>query len=995
MMRVEYLRWNAAVADVLYPELTETSPAYLDIEADALGKMAADVGCPPERARDALVEAVREAALPDGRCDFRGLARELARWRRDDRLGPPPVLAFLAVTVMAAEEMGRSDGDLPPHAYYARLARILGLPDVDERLKAHYRSHAEEFWSAVNGWLERLDGRRGLPTAYALSHRYVSLPISQALVNRGDRARLPLVFDDLGLAAGMRLSTSDIERHLEQYLASSHPILSSAFRRLWTRAASRERLASLVSVELAHWDGTLPGTSEIRSQGRRALLVVDVRRTFRGASVDIGMAMRAGSDFDGQATALAEDASWVPVTLVPATAGLWRTMSGAGIDVSSLLDSVVRLRADGEVEFTHRPRSIVPLVYDELQASFVEQERAQLAADSVLLVRTEGGSLVLDRVRRVLESCARPGWDVVEGTGVPHGWVLVEGVQLFASPADAAPQELVPMSSTQLTLAGGVRIPSRVRKWVVSAPPEARAVAEAGGEVHVVLRERDSQAELHRWAGDGGVLVAPLGEAGLEQGDYDLELYTALKSAPVQRVSVRLRSADEPDAGFEDVAALVYSTGSTAAGALSATPFHEEADTVYVDGSVAAGAINLDLEPLVAPRGAPWATRESAVPARPVVRLGSVDPTSCVVTGAHRFELPDFHGGRAQRYVEGQCSSCGLVKRWPGWLRWGQTQQASARVAEGVSVADLPPASIDRVYDWPAALGALGHLGGGSIRQLEAVATQLEGTPLFVGQFIRAIEALGHVDIQRDSRLVPVRWAVAGTAVAEDSTGRWHLTGYWPDSLVHDVGVAAAAAGGLLSFLERGEDPGGWVLTGLPEDALQGVLPEDVSVAPDAGSAVAKTLPPLSQVAAALERIPMPGYDEASRFDVPAASWVLVHDTSGPGAYRLRRGYETVDLFRDEADVRAGTACRVDVYLAKHLAANLEGTVLFAHLRASEQLVLPRGCQLPGLYGRSVALASGALGVESRLSSGTRRHCHRYADVPAGLADHLATVMSN
>ena len=100
---------------------------------------------------------------------------------------PPPVLALLAVLTLA-EEMGH-DADFAPNAYYPRLFRLLMIKDTGQqrRLRTSYMREAETLWRGLNDWLAAADGQFGLPSAYALSHRYIGLPMSQALVRAADR----------------------------------------------------------------------------------------------------------------------------------------------------------------------------------------------------------------------------------------------------------------------------------------------------------------------------------------------------------------------------------------------------------------------------------------------------------------------------------------------------------------------------------------------------------------------------------------------------------------------------------------------------------------------------------------------------------------------------------------------------------------------------------------------------------------------------------------
>jgi len=77
------------------------------------------------------------------------------------------------------------------------------------------------------------------------------------------------------------------------------------------------------------------------------------------------------------------------------------------------------------------------------------------------------------------------------------------------------------------------------------------------------------------------------------------------------------------------------------------------------------------------------------------------------------------------------------------------------------------------------------------------------------------------------------------------------------------------------------------------------------------------------------------------------------------------------------------------VQLSKHAAALiLKEQPLLAYNKATEELKVPLGADLPGLYGRAAVLASGLLPV---VTGGQLTYQH----VPADLAGHLAHLLAN
>lgn len=993
----DYLCWNAAVAEVVYPVTDEPSPAYMDLETDRLRQVAVVARCEGRDPRAALSGAVRGATtFSDGSFSLLRLVEASRRWDRAS-VEPPPCLAFLALSVLAAEDMGKADEGLAPHAYYPRLSRLLVLPDGDRGLRRLYPLHAEFLWECVNTWLENLDGARGLPTAYALTHRYVGLPMSQALVREGDRRRLPEMFVQFGLSPGMRLAPEDLLDYLDLWITSESSAAAANLRKLWQRAASHERIAAIAAVELANWDGAVAETSSAAVVGRVSVLA-SLRSGFRGSSLDLALGLRpVGSDMDGRMEVLETAGEWSALGFSPGVAGLWRSTYTETIDFGSMLTGLVRVRhGDGRdtIEYKRFPANVVPLVYDDLQSAYIQSERLQLGVDSLLLVHTDGtasAAATLAEVERVLLECARPGHSKVTAlAGLPSGWMLFTDVQMFRAPTrETRLNELVPLARNQLVIAGGLRMPSRIRKWSSLSPPEIRATSQGDARLRVVLDRSPDNEQIFDRSSDTGSLVIDLSEFGLIDGDYSIALFSGDGRAPIQQASLRLRSSAEVDPMWNNAPRLVYSL-DTPLGALSAS--EGEAEDGFVDGLVTVGESDVVSSVTASPKVF-WADpQKSAAPS--TIRIGTPDPTSCIVTGAHRIQLPAALGGRAPRFVAGTCSQCGLVKRYPGWLPRNRgldnKSQRDTETLPTVTVSDLPSVE-QQSLEWSAALDALMHLGGGPYSSLRSVAAQLDGSALFADVFTRRLEALGHIAMERDDRWQPTRWEISPTCLAEIEPGKHRLTGFWPrnavDSLIDLGAVQTSDSGaGLTSMF----------LTGIDEGEAQRIAnAEDAAFAPHAGRSILDVLPRMSEIAKSLPRVAMPGFDALERFNLKSASWTPSGDPSTPGAYRLRRGFEIVYLFRSGADVEKGLAAKAGVHLVKHLAANEIGKTFLVYLHSSRTLLSPRGCDLPGLYERAAVALSSMLPTPRLLTIlNSKRHCVAYGSFDQGAADHMVTLLT-
>ncbi|MCD2144552.1 hypothetical protein [Gordonia paraffinivorans] len=993
-----YEAWNAAVADVIYPVCDHATPAYMDLEDDVLQRIASvadEQSADPGKALAAVVQGV---TIVESGFSLEKIATRTRKWATKS-VEPPPCLAFLALTVVAAEEMGNTDEGLAANAYYARLARLLGLSDGDQRLRRQYMDHVEFFWRRVNRWLENLEGERGLPTAFALNFRYVGLPMSQALVREADRQRFASMFSQYGLSPGMRLAPEEISTYLSEWLTTESSAATANLRRLWKRTDSHDRIASVAAVELANWDGASHEAS-VASRTRRALLVANLRSGFMDSTLDLAVALRPfDAEMNGQMEVLETSGKWSTIRFSPGTAGLWRTSYTESIDFRSILEGVVRLRHPEDqagIEYKRFPSQVVPLVYDELQSAYVQAERLQLGVDALILVRNSGGtknpaSPVVE-VEQVLNNCARPGFNKAESLeGLPEGWTLFSGVQLFAAPTGTKFNELVPLARNQLTVAGGLRLPSRIRKWSTLSPPEVRATAQEVSSLRVTLCELDTDREIGSWTTSTGTLVVPLSTLSLDDGDYQVSLFTGSNKV-TQQISIRLRSAESVDeVGWNRAPRLTYSL-DTPLGVLSAS--EEAAENIVVDGLACDG--NTDITSTVhASRSIFWGKPRPAQ-ARTLVSVGTPDPTSCVATGAHRIQLPTAYGGKAPKFIQGECSSCGLVKRYPGWLPKNRPARKRAGPwtdSSTIRIADLPDVETIDVH-WDAALDALVHLGGGGIDSLENIARQLEGTALFVDTFVRTLEALGHIAVERDQRARPIRWELSPSCLAQTADGNYRLTGRWSKDSVNQIEELVGSQSLRRTIPTKG--PTALVLTEVDESVLESIAElETATVVPESGPRLLQCLPRLSEVAASLHRTDLPGFESAERFDLGSATWMQTGDLGHPGAYRIRRGFESLYIYRDPHDVDNGLAAITSVQLAKHLAANASGRTFAFYVAKSQAVATPRGCELPGLYDRAVVAFSGSLPNSKEITIGPRkRKCLWYSSIDQHNADLLFTLLT-
>jgi hypothetical protein len=280
------------------------------------------------------------------------------------------------------------------------------------------------------------------------------------------------------------------------------------------------------------------------------------------------------------------------------------------------------------------------------------------------------------------------------------------------------------------------------------------------------------------------------------------------------------------------------------------------------------------------------------------------------------------------------------------------------------------------------------HTGGGRWSLLERLAMHIEPTGLFVDQFARALESLGHIEIQRDpSTLSPLEWEIAPTALARTVNG-YFLAGFWPSNFTDRANEAVEGLDGSLHHKLQMDGPASWFFDGdqVTEVARREEL--GIEVCEDAWRELASVLPELGQVVEALPRRAAAVDGRIRWFDLQQARWIDAVDLRAPGAYRVTR-FATLDVLRTQADCDKDEMATATVQLSKHAAALIQKQrPLIAYNRATEELTVPLGADLPGLYGRAAVLCSGLLPTP------TGRQLV-YRNVRRELALHLGHLLEN
>lgn len=1008
----QYDRWNAAIADVVLPPMDVPRPVYLDLEDDVTRALGEHMGIEATAVAGQLCKDVARTIGRD--CGPAGVfeehVRRTNRWIRRSRNDVPPFLALLAVFCIAAERMAAGDG-MSPHNYFGRLHEAMEWDIKDKRLENAYRRIAERLWNEHNRWLVGLDGARGIPTAFALNHRFVGLSLSQALVRSADRERLKDFYRKYGFAPGAEVAPSELALVLDDWIGGRPSPVSATLQRLW-KGAARERIAQAAAVSLGAWDGSVRHREEADSPRATSSLVLTLELGgFPKKKFAISALFYTPEPTTPRSAVVLTAEPRATVELIPDLPGALGLGRGSSLHAADVLEGILRVEDTlSKTILERRPRRLLLFREDDLSRRWIESPQVMLG-DSVRLLVQES---LVPRLKAVLERIARPGWTMAKPyPGQPEGWCVFTDVEIFSHPGDLVDATrmddllpLVPLTRSQLKVAGGFALPGRVRgKWHTWSPPEIRAVSDGphGFKVRLIDTHRfdDADEELKEtciaeWSDEGtGVVVQGLAEQELADGDYRVELQLIGDKQPLATSTILLRSSNTPDAHqWATIDPVGYAPGAGVVG------LHRQGASCEVKGHVVPRPSALTPVSVAAPAQPTWeVTGPASSAGASTVRITVPDENSCIRTGAHREQIDpvrvDGKGKPLQKWTYGHCRGCGLVRRYPTKLKkssFGGVKKTTELddAAMPVDLSSLPPAVHTQERDWSTAFDALLHAGGGTWSQFERIALQLEPTALLVDQLARTLEAAGHIDIRRDpATMQPSHWEICPTALVATEAD-YVFAGFWPDELYQEVSERLSEQGLKMATSEATDAPAQYFVaeTTLPPEARGVLEKEEVAVIDRPWQDIVSFLPPLSEVLAGLPRQSSSLVGDISWFDTRRARWTKATSFDAPGGYRVQR-FSTIDFVRSPDDVTNQTVARSTVQLSKHIAAMLEGRPLLAYDRASSSLLVPLGADLPGLYGRAAVAASGLPPIQV-----PRSRILKYEGVPKSLACHLYDLMS-
>jgi hypothetical protein len=1025
----EILHLNEIISEIVFSEDKSGIPVHLDLEDDSIASIESLHGITPQEFRDQLVSAVgRVHKKHDFLKIFSEFGEATGRWvRKGDFLATPPALSLLAVLSIAADEMVAEE-NISANNYYLRLSKVLarsgGIAPDPNALGRLYRPLAVELWKSLVTWLEAWQGDRGRPTVPLPgdstdndAHKYIRMPISQALLRESDRTNLYKMFSANNLDPAMTVSQELMSVLLEQWTMS--PYATKQLKKIWRVEEYRESLVLLVISALDAWPGSEVETDGETTTSSKVGLTLVLDKWMNRA--EFGIEIRhAGSKSLTEIEIRTADESFTRSMVVPAGPKSVRIADLSAFETSSLIDGIVEIK-NGNIGLKgqRRPRAIVPMLFRQATNEYIEVAGVAMGSVHGLLVRNSTENDLETKVRELITDVARPGWSVVDTSrfaGFPEEWTLFQNVDIVV-PFDVQslkykPLEvLVPLEAPSIQLSNGFKIPGRRERWLRSSPPEIFAVVPRETNVSISITNSAGEIVAETTPCPRASLIE-LNKCDLLTGSYHATITSddgetfglsfALVDADMPNPtalhkSKRLGHSLEPNKGFTSV---------------SAEQVEDPHQVIALQGlhHPTLSAPDILIPNSEIPTTQMWKAKLEASAHLPAAKLSVVHAPkdACVLTGKHIMILPTFYGKSGNGMVEGVCKFCGLTRKYPARGRLKKELRESISTAKKATypikelaplVQALPPIENRQFDAWDDVFEALCYLRQGSVTDLEAVSARLSGGSVGVERLVRYLSALGHIDVVMNERVRPLQWAISPAVIVETSKNEAHLAGFRSSQLLSQIEERVISINGVIKRYENLNAPVS-ISIEIPtayeidfkvvfEGILDPITQKQIQISRSSCRAVLQQCAPISKVIEDSPKVSRPNFSQVNAWRPEFAVWERCDSNNMPGAFQhIGHGYSYTF---NESEIGLGDFTTAgSPSTVKHNASRLAGIPLIFYSPDSRVLVARLGAELPPMMNRALTSLTGQLPIEDETNFYVK-----YQEVPADIAHFVHYLLTN
>ena len=569
-----YLKWNKAVAEVIWKPEFAGKPVYLDFEDEELQEITThlpDIEDVEEFKSELGLVIYRVLDFSGSKTALNRIYEEQSKWRNTEDVNkPPPTILLLAALSIVAEEM-RNDEKFKANNFYGRVKEFLQISDDEEheKFKKSYSAKpksvllSKTLWETIEIWLVRNSGNLGLPTATNMGHRntHIYWAISQALIREKDREALEEFFLRENFSPISPPAKVIMTSRFDKWINKTTAGVSKGLKNIWKNGqanGARERIVDQL-IDAIPLQSYISDGQDISAGKNKNKLLIYKRKRPTGTVFRFGFCTEFSTV--GQYSYEVEtEQGFAAIAPVPLSENLsfFEPVDSDAEFWSTALRSVVKFKIiDKQTPLfvQHVPRRVVPFRRDPQLSAYLEADSVELNQEMLILV-DRGLSEFVDEI---LGASALPGFKRIEArenNNIPEGWEIFTDVRITDLLSSEMYEKkmraeknlekywhLLPLfaaPSFEVIPDGGFKLPGYLRTlWHVERPPVIYSSITDNSQLSAGLVKNDDQSSselpLHEYQAGESRMVWDLQDLDLREGDYTITVTASNGSKKEQR----------------------------------------------------------------------------------------------------------------------------------------------------------------------------------------------------------------------------------------------------------------------------------------------------------------------------------------------------------------------------------------------------------------------------------------------------------------------------
>lgn len=993
-----YIKLNEHIGDLIFSGRFAGRAVYLTLGHTEQLELAHRLDCNSEtlgtRCCEIVSNVLHRSAQP-----YVHITKASNKWRFSGQQGYPPFLALLYVLSYAAELM-EAEGDFAANNYYVRLRSAVKVDD------SHLRSGArstEHFWKLLSRWLIDNDFELGRPTASSNGNwKYVSYPISQALIRASDRNLLQNIFVKYNFTPADQVTVDSIKPFVDDWMRSSQP--NARLKSTWRKADLRQRIYEVACDSFYDWVETAaaeeidyPILQTSGSQNNLSLILSIVPSFLkRKLALNVGQ-----KNSPPENAASFKDEQGNEFKLGHHIYGTFATIDPNPFGANAALFSYPFKASCEATRIRWSPRLAIPFIKSDSGSYWSEVSRCSIGMKHIILVRDTPKMISSFEVFLNETSTGEAKLlDKNSLAGIPEGWQLYSDVCIIKSDVEVEQQlqPLLPLS-TELApqISDGIQISRGV--WHSKSPISINYQAEKSPTKIEVLQPRLGDEPIKtQLSNNKFVSMKP----NLLDGTYTVNFFAENK--PKFSFDFAFRSADRPrPLHRQNIERIFYN------GIIHSTKEKISDDETHVSGVIVKTSQQVNLTK----SHDNSANIQNTLIARneddelmlsdnylknclpPDVKTEDILDKPCIERGFHYWICETTEEKVSlSTPLEMQCKQCHMNVL----MRNRGKKQAANKVVSRTNSKQTTKATNSTIFsgtqniDHNKLYDALCYLGTGSVTALERLTADTNVDLWSMQKLLHAYSDLGLLDLYTPlNSNYSKSWAVPEAAALLLPDGKICLTGFRSDSLIEQLRSKVEDRNGTFSTFEYDDRPNKFEIENISAndaislfDGINDPLGRNVHFVSNFHELISKVLRYLNGFEDTLHEITI-GNNllNLRKFDATKSKWHSVDDCREPGSYRFDHP-NRIYCYKHTN----GMIFRGSYNVVKLMAARLDNVKLHSYDKHTKKFFSTLGAEPTGLVSRALVLCAGELpSVENGQTI--------YHNVSRSLAESMLTQMYN